>query len=191
MSLRDQKVLAAYSAAIIKVKELCKTETPIRKNDFCIENKLNKSYFWQILLELKVVNPIVSQHGEGTIFEWTYKQAFNEPDSFLANRVISCLADKYEQNKKKYRSEVGKTFSRLVPVSTSTPYVTPVVASVEDSSKEDTPEKALRKLLHHYQQEEIRLRSERDGLLKELELNENSLTNVTEFKAQLERQLGL
>lgn len=189
MSKRDQKILVAYTTALAKVKTLCETETPFKKNEFCIENKVNKSYFFPILFELKVVETVISQHGEGVILKWLYKKASNEAEAFLANRVLDILADKFKANQAKQKSQVGKQFSRPVPIGTTTPYVMPVVSNIEDG--EDTPEKALRKLLVHYQQEEVRLTTERNGLLKDLEDNENSLNNVTTFKRQLEIQLGL
>lgn len=62
MSKRDQKILVAYTTALAKVKTLCESEPPFKMNEFFIEKKVKKSYFFPLLLEFKVFEPVISKH---------------------------------------------------------------------------------------------------------------------------------
>lgn len=92
-----------YKKSIQLIEDMAAKEVPIRKMDFVKDHEVDGRFF-TTMEELKIIEPVVGTHKEGTIYRWLHKKASNEPDTFLADRVIGTIAKHKAEYNKFYNS---------------------------------------------------------------------------------------
>ncbi len=117
--------LENYHKAICLIRKMAAkpigSEIPIKKTQFSSDHGVRDNIF-RVLEELKAIEPLVSEHREGTIFAWVYKQASNEGDAQLASRVMALMSEKGKKYYEQYKDK-GKGKEK--------PHTPPVVKSIE------------------------------------------------------------
>jgi len=92
-----------YWDAIKKIQTACERGLPIKRSEFIQENELTPTFF-KVLVELNVVEELVTTQRDGSMFTWIYKKADNESDSKIASRVTDTIFEINQTAYKKYSS---------------------------------------------------------------------------------------